>query len=272
MIKRIVSIFLALIISASFVFAASAEDFKLSDDNTYTITVNGKTPGRDYTIVVVAGDYTGKEMPEISEENIIYIDQVTADSNGVVSFTGFIPMTESVGTVYIGGDDTPSEEGILATESGFGYIAGRLISYSGDNETVVIPDNITSVDAEAFDNADNVKNAIIKTGSTLLSDNAFAAGTKLFISPLAISAKEYALNNGLSYAYLGDISGDDKVDINDYKQLLGISASGEEITDTDLSIILDLDFNGDVNFRDLSVLLQFIGNKIGDYYEAYKTK
>ena len=65
---------------------------------------------------------------------------------------------------------------------------------------------------------------------------------------------------------------DDKVDINDYKQLLGISASGEEITDTDLSIILDLDFNGDVNFRDLSVLLQFIGNKIGDYYEAYKTK
>lgn len=261
------SILLCTVISA----AASAKDYTANTDNTYTVEITGKTPGQYYSIVVVAGDYTDKTTPEFSESNIIYIDQVTADDDGVVSFTAFIPMTDSVGTIYIGGDDDPTTEGVLMTDSGLGYdVAGKLISYTGNEETLIIPENITSIGTGVIDENDSVKNVVFKNGAEIVfADNAFANGTKLFFSPLATAAKEYAIANNLTYAFLGDSTGDNAVNVDDYIKLLSIFAGVEEITQVDFNIILDLDFNNDVNFRDLSVLLQFVGDKINDYYEAF---
>ena len=42
--------------------------------------------------------------------------------------------------------------------------------------------------------------------------------------------------------------------------------------DTDEKLILDLDSKDGVTFRDVSILLRFIGGKITDYYEAFTEK
>lgn len=270
--KRLLSLFLALLMLAAFAGTASAADYHASEDNTYTIELSGKTPGKEYSIVIVAGDYAGKAMPEIDADSIIYLDQVTADENGKITFTAFIPMTESVGTVYIGGDEEPSEEGILMTESGFGYSDGTLISFTGTSDTVIIPDGITAVAENAFEADNEVKRIIARYGDVKFAVNSIASGTMLFLSPVAAMAKEYAIKNGYSYAVFGDYTEDGTVDRADYMAYLGNTVSGTKITDTDRRLILDIDNSGDVNLRDASVLLRFLAGTISDYFEAFTDK
>ncbi len=269
--KRLLSLMLVSLMCTGFLTSVRAKDFTVNKDNTYTIEIADKTPGKDYTILVVAGDYTGKDMPEITEENIIYINQITADENGTVSFTDFIPMTGSVGTVYIGGDDTPSTEGILMNDNGFGYIAGRIISYSGNEATVIIPEEFTVIESEAFASTNSVENVIIKNGNVTLSAGSFSKDILLFLSPIAHEAKAFAAANGYSYKVLGDYNNDGTVDKDDYTSFITGVAKGNAVTDTDsaMNIILDLDSNGKVNLRDASILLKFLAGKIGDYYEAF---
>lgn len=251
------------------VFTASAEDFTENTDGSYTVEITGKTPGKAYSIIVVAGDYTSKAMPEINQDNIIYINQTTADENGVVLFSDFIPMTDSVGTIYIGGDTLPSNEGTLMNDNGMLYAAGRLLRYSGNDVVVTIPEHIDEIAEGAFDDAQNVQKVIIKNGSVAIYDNTFNKGIKLFLSPVATGAIQYASQNGYSYGILGDYNGDNKVDSNDLTASLLGYATGTQNPTVDYSIIFDLDFNGSVNMRDASILLKYLGGKIVDFYMAY---
>ena len=230
-----------------------------SDDGSYTVKISGKTPGEDYVIIVVAGDYTGKDMPEFSGENIIYINSVRADDDGNIIFSDFIPMTGSVGTVYISGEDIPSEGGLLMTDNGFGYIAGRLISYSGKDTTVNIPENITSIDENAF--GENTER-IVFTGdmeNIVIAANAFAEGTKLFLSPICEDVKQYAIDNGYAYSVIGDYDGNKSVDIGDYKAVIASYAKDGKTVGEDLDIILDLDLDGYITLNDASILLKYLG-------------
>ena len=261
--KLFVSLLLAMTVFTVLPIAANASDFVADENGRYTVEITGKTPGESYVIVVVAGDYTGKELPELSEENIIYINQVIADADGKISFTEFIPMTDSVGTVLIGSDDTPDTAGILMTESGFGYIAGRLISYSGNETTVTVPENITSIDAETF--GEETERIIFQSTENIeISVNAFAAGTKLFLSPLANDIKQFAAENGYAYSVIGDFDGNSTTDFNDYKAVIRSYAKSENLQGEDLDIIMDLDSDGSITLNDASILLKYIGGKIAD--------
>ncbi|MBR3995638.1 MAG: hypothetical protein IKI97_10205 [Clostridia bacterium] len=251
------------------VYTASAEDFSENSDGSYTVEITGKTPGKSYSIIVVSGDYTNKDMPEINEDNIIYINQTTADENGVVLFSDFIPMTDSVGTIYIGGDTLPSNEGILMNDNGMLYAAGRLLKYSGNDTVVTLPEHIDEIAEGAFKDAQNVEKVIIKNGSVTIFENAFNKGVKLFFSPVAQGAIQYAAQNGYSYGILGDYNGDSTVDGNDLTASLLGYATGARNQTSDYSIIFDLDFNGSVNMRDASILLKYLGGKISDYYKAF---
>lgn len=273
--KRIISLMLALVMCTGLIAAASAQDFHADNDTgAYTIEITGKTPGKDYTILVVAGDYSGKDMPEITEDSIIYINQTTADANGTVSFTDFIPMTESIGTVYIGGDDEPSTEGVLMNETGFGYIAGRIISYSGNETTIIIPEEFTEIESGVFESGSGVQKVVIKNGKATLAADSFSKNILLFLSPIADEAKAFAAANGYSYKILGDYNDNGTVDMYDYTSFITGVAQGNTVTDTDstMKIILDLDSNGKVNIRDASILLRFLAGKISDYYEAFTEK
>lgn len=258
--KRILALILSVTLLTGLSATVMATDFTADENNAYTVEITGKTAGKEYVIIVVAGDYTGKEMPELSEENIIYINQVTADENGTISFTDFIPMTGSVGTVYIGGDTEASEEGVLMTDSGFGYIAGRLISYSGTDSTVTIPENFESIDAGAFENS--TERVIIPNDTISINAKAFTENTTLFLSPISDTVKQFAIYNGYAYSVIGDYDGDKTVDFDDYKAVLYLFAKGGSVRENDLDIILDFDLDGSVTLNDASVLLKFLAESI----------
>lgn len=269
MIKKIISLVLPVVLFLWLSVSARAVDYIADADGTYTVEITGKTPGKDYTIVVLAGDYSRKDAPVPDSSNIIYLNQVTADEDGKILFEAFIPMTDSVGTIFIGGDDAPVNQGLLLTESGFGYIAGRLISYSGNDTVVTIPEQFDEISEGAFDNSPETEKVIIKNGAAKLFANAFNKGMKLFFSPVAKGAAEYTVENGYSYAVLGDYNGDGSVDGDDLTSSLHGFATGKQSDTEDLSIVFDLDFNGTVNMRDASILLKYLGQKITDFYKAY---
>ena len=88
--------------TAAFCLSALATETVTADENgAYTVKYSG-TAGNYYSIVVVSGEHD--VVPTISDEyvNIIYINQVTADNNGIASFENFKTKENVDGTVFIG--------------------------------------------------------------------------------------------------------------------------------------------------------------------------
>ena len=263
--KLMISVLFASVLMLLPVFSANATEYTADSDGKYSIEIETDTPNTEFAIVVVAGDYTGKTRPQLSADNIIYINQVKSDSDGKVFFEDFIPMTDSVGTVFISGDIAPQNEGVLMTESGFGYIAGKLISYTGDADEIYVGSEITSVGADVLDNAPSVKRVFLHSAVTAISESAFGAGVKLFISPkVTDNIRQYAIDNGLTYYVLGDYDNDKNVDGEDMQGILSHYAEAKTPND-DFEYYFDLNFDGKVNLLDASVLLRFLGGVIDDF-------
>jgi len=265
--KRVLLSFLWIAFTVAALSASAlAKEYTADSNGCYNVEISGKTAGVDYLIIIVAGDYTGKELPELSDDNIIYINVVTADENGVITFSDIIPMTGSVGTVIISDESVATFEGILATESGFGYIAGKLISYSGSSDSVTLSEELTSVGEGVLTGVDKV---IVDRGDITFESGALSSDVKLLLSPLASAAKIYAYENGYSYAVIGDYNGDKTVDHNDLAYSLSGIAKGDTFASEDWEVLLDLDSSGEVDLRDASVLLKFLGGKIAEFHQAF---
>lgn len=234
----------------------------------HTVEMSGKNPYEDYVLIMTAGDYTGKDIPEITEENVIYFNQAMADSDGKLTFKDFTPKTDSVGTMYVGGGDDLSFEGVLMNNTiGLGYIGERVVSYSGDGDTATISDNLTAIDGEVFDSKTE---KVIFAGDVAengISENAFAKGTKLFIKPSAVNVKKFADDNGYAYSYIGDCNGDDAVNHNDYMKAVLSYAKEGGVSGNDSDIIMDLNMDGEVTLYDVSVLLKYISGKISGFFK-----
>ncbi len=265
--KKIITSFLfAALLMLLPAFLANAAEYTADSDGKYTVEIETGIPNTEFAIVVVAGDYTGKSMPELSSDNIIYMNQVKSDSDGTINFEDSIPLTGSVGTVFISGDTAPDNDGVLMTESGLGYIAGTLISYTGDSEELFVPSDFTSLGDGVLDNAPSVKRVFLHSAVVAISDSAFGAGIKLFLSPkVTDSIKQYAIDNGLTYHVLGDYNDDKAVDGEDMKGILSHYAE-DKAPATDFEYYFDLNFDGKVNLLDASVLLRYLGGIIGDFF------
>lgn len=70
-------------------------------EGTYSATYSNATPGSQYVLLVVKGT---EDNAPITQDNILYIDQVAADANGKVSFSDFIPKEISDAVVKLGGE------------------------------------------------------------------------------------------------------------------------------------------------------------------------
>lgn len=130
--KRIFALTLAvlMIISVASVSAAPSKHQPNSDKATYTVTYDGLTPGAMYGMLVLSG--TDDEFA-VSEDNILYIDQATADKDGKITFPAFAlkgpaPTDDKFveSSVYIGGGNMTSAEWVGILEKLMEYIKGDI--------------------------------------------------------------------------------------------------------------------------------------------------
>lgn len=86
------------------------------DGEKYTATYAGAEAGSQYVLLVVEGT---PDSYTVSEDSILYIDQVAADANGTVTFSGFIPMSIADSVVLLGGyfdDGSPKVLGTIQSQ------------------------------------------------------------------------------------------------------------------------------------------------------------
>ena len=124
--KTLISCILCTLMLVIVASAAQVQRFYPDENGKYTVTYENGTQNEYYSLLVVKGTYTENNNPEITEDNIIYIAQETADENGNVTFADFTPKEMADGTVYIGGSNLDS---------------ALLLGYIGETglETISVP-------------------------------------------------------------------------------------------------------------------------------------
>lgn len=115
--KRVVSLFLALVLALSLAGTALAVTettvtskdptnvtATLVDNQKVSLTVSDLTPNTQYLILMVSGLYTDPTKINVTASTIRYIDQ-TADASGTISATVY-PDSLQTSTICISGADT----------------------------------------------------------------------------------------------------------------------------------------------------------------------
>ena len=78
-------------------------EFIDSSQNNLTLTQTGVTDGGMYLVLVLAGEEKDGVPLVPTENNILYINQTTADETGTVTFDNVYPSTIKDSTVYLSG-------------------------------------------------------------------------------------------------------------------------------------------------------------------------
>lgn len=242
--KKALSVLLVLMAVMSVAaLAAELPTYTPADDGTYTIGYTEGTASNYYALLVVQGVYDEGATPVISEDTVLYIDQATADSNGDVSFDGWIPKNDEPATVYLGGvadgpvllgylgSKTFIVSGTVTTDSGTTYEA--TVTLTGEDGTVhegTATSGMYAVEVPegTYTFNVNVKNHLSYTDS----DFAVAAD---------VAGKDVAVKGG-------DIDGDGTVAFSDLAEVLKYYKTASADT--------DIDGVGNVDFTDLSVILK----------------
>lgn len=238
---RIFSAALTLMLVMTSFAAFAAENYTADKTGRFTVTYTEGTAGEFYSLVIVEGDYVGKEAPAFDESNIIYIDQVTAGTNGYAEFASFSPMREVVGTVYLGGTtlEAPIVLGTVSSERPEFVFDdnGVVIEYNGLAKNVVVPEGAKKIkDASVF------KGKGIETVRMPVSIEEVLTGLEgvrqYYSAKSGLAFDETLL--GESYFIIGDLNNDGKVDAQDLKAFLENRAKGEAPADE-----IQSDYNGD---------------------------
>ena len=130
--KRMIRALLAaaVLVSSLTVSAFAATDGFTTDvdgtvtcaDGKYTASYTGAEAGEQYVLLVVEGT---PESYSVSQDSILYINQVAADANGVVTFSDFIPMNVANSVVLLGGyfsDGSPKVLGTILSQYTLGDV------------------------------------------------------------------------------------------------------------------------------------------------------
>ncbi len=243
---------LAAFFAVSAFFFANAIDY-VSSDWEFSVSYLG-SPGEYYCLFAIEGDHVLSDMPEATDENLVYINQETADQNGFVDFLGFSPMRESVATLYIGGSDLEApvclgrisdsvfEAVYNNNEIVFVYDGARgLVKYNGDGSKVRIPEGTRSIyDIGIFENKSVTELVFPMTATELYP---MISGIKYYYHPLSavdLSGQSF----GESLFLIGDPNNDGKTDAFDLLLFL------KNMAHTDKYPIDEIqgDINGDDKF------------------------
>jgi hypothetical protein len=226
--------------------AGDLTNYVASSNNTFEIEYTG-LPGSYYALVILDGIAAPDAAPVVTESSVLFIDQKTANDQGVVTFSDVLLKEDGrPGSVYIGGGNL--QKAVL-----LGYVNNNA---SGTN--FVVSGNITS---------DSALPAKVKLVSETDSSKSFEVSTAAGSYEISVPEDVYTFTvtkkAHTSYTKTGftvdadvvknatikggDFGGDGVVNFDDFSGMLMVYGTTSA----------DYDINGDgvVNFDDFSTLL-----------------
>ena len=132
-------------------------------------------------------------------------------------------------------------------------------------ETVKLPSTCTKLGAMSFAQCSSLNSVFIPDSVTEIADTAFygCSGFTIYCAPNSYAA-QYAEEHNINYITLGDVNGDNKVNIRDvtYIQLYLV-----DLYDLDANAFLraDVDRNGEVKIRDATYIQMYLVGLIKDF-------
>lgn len=247
--KKIVLTMLVLVLAACTCVLAGAVPAEYEPDGTgaFQISYDGATPGEYYALVIVSGIAEEGTAPQITEQSIQYIDQLTADSTGVVSFDNVLLRTDGTeASVYLGGSDL--DNAILLGYVNVGgavdefTVSGTISSDSSKDASVKLTSVVDSASVYTITTADGVYTITVPadTYKFEVTKPAHLSYTKNELVVADNTTVDVVLKGG-------DINGDGSISYLDVGTLLQVYNSDDESA--------DVTGDGVVSYLDLGVLL-----------------
>lgn len=103
------------------------------EGKSFTVSYDKATAGEQYAVLIVKLNSDGT-YNAADENNIIYINQDAAASDGTITFEGLIPMTSANAIVLLGGVFAGQESPVILGELKVPYVLGNVNS-DYDEET-----------------------------------------------------------------------------------------------------------------------------------------
>lgn len=247
--KKIVLTMLVIVLAACTCVLVGAAPVEYEPDGTgaFQISYDGATPGEYYALVIVSGIAEEGTAPQITEQSIQYIDQLTADSTGVVSFDNVLLRTDGTeASVYLGGSDRDSALLLGYVNKGGSVseytVSGTISSDSSKDASVKLTSVVDSASVYTITTADGVYTITVPadTYKFEVTKPAHLSYTKNELVVADNTTVDVVLKGG-------DVDGNGSIDFDDLSSLLLKYGMSEE----------EADINGDgvINFDDLSKLL-----------------
>ncbi len=264
----------AVCVSAS----TTLEDYiPVKDKYTISYDVGTTNAAGMYGIVAIKGTNTLIDTSNL--ENIYYIDQTSANSDGIITFSEFAPkgvapshkdFTEC--TVYIGGPgfDTAEEIGTLKKGELGIFVSGKVVDGEVNKNVITVTaknamGEILSTTQTEADGTFSIPVAVGENCSIVISKGGYCTYT---ITGLNLE-NDLVLSDDIDISSLaGDIAVSNDINFYDLKKVL--DDYNKQTTDPDL-LDINADINGttDINFYDLKVVLdRYYNESITKAYSA----
>lgn len=257
--KKIVLTMLVIVLAACTCVLAGAVPAEYEPDGTgaFQISYDGATPGEYYALVIVSGIAEEGAAPQITEQSIQYIDQLTAGSDGVVTFDNVLLRTDGAeATVYLGGSDFDSALLLGYVNKGGSVseytVSGTISSDSSKDASVKLTSVVDSASVYTITTADGVYTI------TVPADTYKFEVTKP--AHLSYTKNELVVDDNTTVDVVlkgGDINGDGVINFDDLTAIvLNYSTASDEA---------DVTGDGAVNFDDLtSVILNYMLSSVAE--------
>ena len=247
--KKIVLTMLVIVLAACTCVLAGAVPAEYEPDGTgaFQISYDGATPGEYYALVIVSGIAEEGTAPQITEQSIQYIDQLTAGSDGVVTFDNVLLRTDGAeATVYLGGSDFDSALLLGYVNKGGSVseytVSGTISSDSSKDASVKLTSVVDSASVYTITTADGVYTITVPadTYKFEVTKPAHLSYTKNELVVAENTTVDVVLKGG-------DINGDGSISYLDLGNMLGAYNSNSDSA--------DITGDGIVDYLDLGKLL-----------------
>ena len=207
-----VFLLLTLVLCTIFMSAAFSESVSYTAAiDTLSISYSNCIPGNDYSLIVVNGN---DSQGNFNASNLLFIDQITANSNGSV-FIAFVNPSFPSCSVFLGGRfsnsiSSPCKLGTYVPEEvtpESSFVLPTMLTtiedeafYGCSFTHVYLGEQVSSIGSKAFANSNSLQYIYIPVATNIIAGDAFSNSNNIIIGCHAGSyAEQYAQANGISY-------------------------------------------------------------------------